>query len=107
MENAIVRVPSLEEMEVVRLVNGPEAFTPDGEFVLGPSDMRGFWVAAGFCAHGLAGAGGMGKLVAEWIVEGTRRSTCGTWTRAASARPTARRRTRSHARRRSTGPTTT
>ncbi len=71
MENAIVRVPSLEEMEVVRLINGPEAFTPDGEFILGPSDVRGFWVAAGFCAHGLAGAGGMGKLVAEWIVEGT------------------------------------
>ncbi|MBA2740951.1 MAG: FAD-dependent oxidoreductase, partial [Actinobacteria bacterium] len=45
--------------------------TPDGEFILGPSDVRGFWVAAGFCAHGLAGAGGMGKLVAEWIVEGT------------------------------------
>ena len=71
MENAIVRVPALEEMEVVRLINGPEAFTPDGEFILGPSDVRGFWVAAGFCAHGLAGAGGMGKLVAEWIVEGT------------------------------------
>ena len=71
MENAIVRVPSLEGMEVVRLVNGPEAFTPDGEFILGPSDVRGFWVAAGFCAHGLAGAGGMGKLVAEWIVEGS------------------------------------
>ena len=70
MENAIVRVPSLAEMEVVRLINGPEAFTPDGEFILGPSDVRGFWVAAGFCAHGLAGAGGMGKLVAEWIVEG-------------------------------------
>jgi 4-methylaminobutanoate oxidase (formaldehyde-forming) len=58
-------------MEVVRLINGPEAFTPDGEFILGPSDVRGFWVAAGFCAHGLAGAGGMGQLVAEWIVEGT------------------------------------
>ena len=71
MQNAIVRVPSLEEMEVVKLINGPEAFTPDGEFILGPSDVRGFWVAAGFCAHGLAGAGGMGKLVAEWIVEGT------------------------------------
>jgi 4-methylaminobutanoate oxidase (formaldehyde-forming) len=71
MENALVRVPSLEEMEVVKLINGPEAFTPDGEFILGPSDVRGFWVAAGFCAHGLAGAGGMGKLVAEWIVEGT------------------------------------
>ncbi len=71
MENAIVRVPSLADMGVVKLINGPEAFTPDGEFILGPSDVRGFWVAAGFCAHGLAGAGGMGKLVAEWIVEGT------------------------------------
>jgi 4-methylaminobutanoate oxidase (formaldehyde-forming) len=71
LENAIKRVPGLEAMEVVRLINGPEAFTPDGEFILGPTDVRGFWVAAGFCAHGLAGAGGMGKLVAEWIVEGT------------------------------------
>ena len=71
MENAIVRVPTLADMGVVKLINGPEAFTPDGEFILGPSDVRGFWVAAGFCAHGLAGAGGMGQLVAEWIVEGT------------------------------------
>ena len=71
MHNAIVRVPSLEEMDVVKLINGPEAFTPDGEFILGPSEVRGFWIAAGFCAHGLAGAGGMGRLVAEWIIEGT------------------------------------
>ena len=71
MTNAVVRVPSLEEMEVIRLINGPEAFTPDGEFILGPTEVRGLWTAAGFCAHGLAGAGGMGQLVAEWIVEGT------------------------------------
>jgi glycine cleavage system T protein len=71
MTNAIVRTPSLKDAEVVRLVNGPEAFTPDGEFILGPSDVRGFWVAAGFCAHGLAGAGGMGRLVAEWIIDGS------------------------------------
>ena len=70
MQNAMVRVPSLKDAEVVRLVNGPEAFTPDGEFILGPTEVRGFWVAAGFCAHGLAGAGGMGRLVAEWIVNG-------------------------------------
>jgi glycine cleavage system aminomethyltransferase T/glycine/D-amino acid oxidase-like deaminating enzyme len=70
MTNAVVRVPDLEDAEVVRLVNGPEAFTPDGEFILGESDVRGFWIASGFCAHGLAGAGGMGQLVAEWIVEG-------------------------------------
>jgi 4-methylaminobutanoate oxidase (formaldehyde-forming) len=70
MVNAIERVPDLADAEVIRLINGPEAFTPDGEFILGPSDVEGFWVAAGFCAHGLAGAGGMGQLVAEWIVEG-------------------------------------
>ena len=71
MENALVRVPSLGELEVIKLINGPEAFTPDGEFILGPTEVGGFWVAAGFCAHGLAGAGGLGQLVAEWIVEGT------------------------------------
>jgi glycine cleavage system T protein len=71
MENAIVRVPALAEMEVVKLINGPEAFTPDGEFILGPTEVRGLWNAAGFCAHGLAGAGGMGQLLAEWILEGT------------------------------------
>ena len=70
MTNAIVRTPSIKDAQVVRLVNGPEAFTPDNEFILGPSEVKGFWVAAGFCAHGLAGAGGMGRLVAEWIVEG-------------------------------------
>jgi glycine cleavage system aminomethyltransferase T/glycine/D-amino acid oxidase-like deaminating enzyme len=70
MENAVVRVPELADAEVIRLVNGPEAFTPDGEFILGPTEVPGFWVAAGFCAHGLAGAGGMGRLVAEWIVDG-------------------------------------
>jgi glycine cleavage system aminomethyltransferase T/glycine/D-amino acid oxidase-like deaminating enzyme len=63
-------VPALGEAGVVRLLNGPEAFTPDGEFILGESDVGGFFVAAGFCAHGIAGAGGVGKVIAEWIVEG-------------------------------------
>jgi 4-methylaminobutanoate oxidase (formaldehyde-forming) len=38
------------------MINGPEGFTPDNEFILGESDVRGFFVAAGFCAHGIAGA---------------------------------------------------
>jgi glycine cleavage system aminomethyltransferase T/glycine/D-amino acid oxidase-like deaminating enzyme len=71
MENAVVRVPALADAEVIKLINGPEAFTPDGEFILGPTDVHGFWTAAGFCAHGLAGAGGLGQLVAEWIIDGT------------------------------------
>jgi glycine/D-amino acid oxidase-like deaminating enzyme len=68
--NSIRRVPAMEAAEVRKLFNGPEAFTPDGEFILGESDVPGFWVAAGFCAHGLAGAGGMGWQMAEWIVNG-------------------------------------
>jgi glycine cleavage system aminomethyltransferase T len=52
------------------MINGPEAFTPDGEFIMGESDVRGFFVAAGFCAHGIAGAGGIGKVMADWIVHG-------------------------------------
>ena len=63
-------IPALGEAGVVRLLNGPEAFTPDGEFILGESDVAGFFVAAGFCAHGIAGAAGIGKVIAEWIVEG-------------------------------------
>jgi 4-methylaminobutanoate oxidase (formaldehyde-forming) len=69
-EAAISRVPELADAEIVTLINGPEAFTPDGEFILGESAVAGFWVAAGFCAHGIAGAGGMGRLMAEWIIEG-------------------------------------
>jgi glycine cleavage system aminomethyltransferase T/glycine/D-amino acid oxidase-like deaminating enzyme len=66
--NSSKRVPVMEEVKVTRLINGPEAFTPDNEFCLGETDVRGFFVAAGFCAHGLAGAGGIGKVMAEWIV---------------------------------------
>jgi len=68
--NSRKRVPVMDEITVTRLINGPEAFTPDNEFCLGESDVRGFFVAAGFCAHGLAGAGGVGKVMAEWIVAG-------------------------------------
>src|SRR5579862_2475388 len=68
--NAIRRVPAMETAEIKKFFNGPEAFTPDADFLLGESDVRGFWVAAGGCAHGLAGAGGIGKTMGEWIVDG-------------------------------------
>ncbi|MFL5860390.1 MAG: FAD-dependent oxidoreductase [Solirubrobacteraceae bacterium] len=68
--NSSKRVPAMEDVKVTRLINGPEAFTPDNEFCLGETDVRGLYVAAGFCAHGLAGAGGIGKVMAEWIIAG-------------------------------------
>jgi glycine cleavage system aminomethyltransferase T/glycine/D-amino acid oxidase-like deaminating enzyme len=70
MAGAIRRVPTMEEARVSRIINGPEAFTPDNEFILGESEVRGFWLAAGFCAHGIAGAGGIGRQMATWIIEG-------------------------------------
>jgi 4-methylaminobutanoate oxidase (formaldehyde-forming) len=68
--NSAKRVPVMDEITVTRLINGPEAFTPDNEFCLGESEVRGLFVAAGFCAHGLAGAGGVGRVMAEWILAG-------------------------------------
>ena len=48
MENSIKRVPAVETAEIIELLNGPEGFTPDGEFLLGPTDIKGFWVACAF-----------------------------------------------------------
>jgi glycine cleavage system aminomethyltransferase T/glycine/D-amino acid oxidase-like deaminating enzyme len=68
--NSRRRVPEMENVKVTRMVNGPEGFTPDNEFCLGETETGGLFVAAGFCAHGLAGAGGVGKVMAEWIAAG-------------------------------------
>ena len=70
MDGAVRRVPAIADAGVNRMINGPEGFTPDNEFILGESEVRGFFVAAGFCAHGIAGAGGIGRQMASWIVEG-------------------------------------
>ncbi|HXI45026.1 MAG TPA: FAD-dependent oxidoreductase [Candidatus Acidoferrales bacterium] len=70
MAGAIHRVPAIADAGITRMINGPEAFTPDNEFILGESEVRGFFVAAGFCAHGIAGAGGIGRQLAHWIVDG-------------------------------------
>jgi len=71
MQNAIHRTPCLETAEVKLLLNGPESFTLDGNFILGEApELAGFFVCAGFNSAGIANAGGAGKLVAEWIVQG-------------------------------------
>ncbi|MGC5009211.1 GcvT family protein [Streptosporangium sp. DT93] len=70
-DSAVRRVPDLARTGITKVVHGPEAFTPDGEFLLGETPVRGLWAAAGFCVHGLAAAGGVGKVMAEWIVDGS------------------------------------
>ncbi|MBF0280577.1 MAG: GcvT family protein [SAR324 cluster bacterium] len=65
------RTPCLENAEIIKLINGPEAFTPDGDPIMGEApDLKNYFVAAGFNAFGIAAGGGAGKMMAEWILEG-------------------------------------
>jgi len=71
MAEALARVPGLETAGIKQLLNGPESFTPDGNFILGESpEVDGFYVGAGFNAFGIASAGGAGKALAEWVAGG-------------------------------------
>ncbi|MBM3367538.1 MAG: FAD-dependent oxidoreductase [Betaproteobacteria bacterium] len=71
MTAAIHRVPALEKAGIKTFLNGPESFTPDGNFILGEApEVRNYFVAAGFNSAGIANGGGAGKLLAEWIVGG-------------------------------------
>ncbi len=72
MENAVLRVPALEDTGIRKFYNGPESFTPDNQFILGEApEVRGFFVGAGLNSVGIAVAGGAGRALAEWVVEGT------------------------------------
>ncbi|HYB08524.1 MAG TPA: FAD-dependent oxidoreductase [Alphaproteobacteria bacterium] len=71
MRQALARVPALADAGVKEMINGPESFTPDGNFILGEApEVRGFYIGAGFNAFGIASAGGAGKALAEWIAGG-------------------------------------
>jgi 4-methylaminobutanoate oxidase (formaldehyde-forming) len=65
------RVPALESAGVQVFFNGPESFTPDDRYLLGETpEVRGLYVAAGFNSIGIQSAGGAGKVLADWIVDG-------------------------------------
>ncbi|WP_395689742.1 FAD-dependent oxidoreductase [Caenimonas koreensis] len=71
MNNAMHRTPCLQTAEVKMLLNGPESFTPDGNFILGEApELRNYFVCAGFNSAGIANSGGAGRLMAEWIAGG-------------------------------------
>jgi 4-methylaminobutanoate oxidase (formaldehyde-forming) len=71
MDEALLRIPALEETGIRKFYNGPESFTPDNQFLLGEAPgLRGFFVGAGFNSVGIASAGGAGRALAEWIAAG-------------------------------------
>ena len=72
MDAAIGRVPALATAGVKQLLNGPESFTPDGNFILGEApELKNFYVGAGFNAFGIASGGGAGMALAEWAALGS------------------------------------
>ncbi len=71
MLQAIERVPALETVGVKQMINGPESFTPDGNFILGAApECKNMFVGAGFNAFGIASGGGAGWVLAQWVVDG-------------------------------------
>lgn len=69
--SAMRRMPSLENLGLQLNFNGPESFTPDNRFLLGPApDIAGLYVAAGFNSCGIESSGGAGKVMAEWMSTG-------------------------------------
>lgn len=70
MEQALARVPALETTGIKKMINGPESFTPDGNFILGAAaELKNFYVGAGFNAFGIASGGGAGWVLADWVAK--------------------------------------
>lgn len=71
LEQMLFRIPSLGQVEVEKLYNGIESFSPDCKLLLGEApEVRNYFVATGMKATGMEAAGGVGKITADWIVNG-------------------------------------
>ncbi len=71
LDDAMRRVPSLKKVGIRKFFNGPESFTVDGRYILGPApEVQNFFVAAGFNSIGIQSGGGAGLALAYWIAHG-------------------------------------
>ncbi len=71
LEDAMARVPRLQETGWRKFFCGPESFTPDDQFHIGEApEVKNYFVAAGLNSIGIQSSGGIGKVMSEWIVNG-------------------------------------
>ncbi|SEB65952.1 FAD-dependent oxidoreductase [Rhodobacter sp. 24-YEA-8] len=71
LEDAANRMPMFQTAGIHTFFNGPESFTPDDRYYLGPApELGGYWVAAGYNSVGIVSSGGAGMALAEWITTG-------------------------------------
>ncbi|SVE56554.1 uncharacterized protein METZ01_LOCUS509408, partial [marine metagenome] len=70
-ENAIHRIPAMDEAGINRFYVSAESFTPDNRYLMGEApEVRNFYLATGLNSTGIAAGAGVGKATAEWIIEG-------------------------------------
>ena len=68
LEQALLRVPALESAGLDTFFCGPESFTPDVRYHIGQApELDNCFVAAGLNSIGLQSAGGIGRVISEWI----------------------------------------
>ncbi|KAK6644016.1 hypothetical protein RUM43_000281 [Polyplax serrata] len=71
LQQMLYRIPTLKNAMLEKLTNVPECFSPDCEWILGEApEVRNYFVASGMKAVGVAAAGGIGRVTADWIVNG-------------------------------------
>ena len=69
--NSMETFPPIGEAGINTFFNGPESFTNDNLHLLGPTpEVDNFWVACGMNSKGIGAGGGMGKIMADWIIDG-------------------------------------
>lgn len=71
LETVFARMPQIENVGIQTFFNGPDSFTPDGRPYLGPApELPGLYIAAGMNSNGILNSGGVGRTMAEWIIDG-------------------------------------
>ncbi|MDG1713493.1 MAG: FAD-dependent oxidoreductase [Woeseiaceae bacterium] len=68
---AMETFPEIAETGIRTFFNGPESFTNDNLHLMGPTpEIENFYVACGMNSKGIAAAGGLGKIFADWLIDG-------------------------------------
>lgn len=71
MEAALALIPSLEKTGIQHFMNGPESFSADSRPLIGQTnEVDGLFVAAGMNSVGVMSSAGVGRVLADWMVEG-------------------------------------
>ena len=72
LEQAMSRVPVTMEVGIRKFFCGPESFTPDLAPIVGEApELKNYFVAAGLNSVGIITGGGLGRVLAHWILHGT------------------------------------